>query len=444
MRTFRVKVMATPAKKARASALLVLGGDTWAWCIDRFHAQIRDGLPNANSVVQMWPDQKRHGPFGELTAHCAQDVIKAWSAAFFETVKRRKKGEKARLPLRKRRCVPVTWRKGEFALSAASEDRRAGAVLCTARGCANLELALSCNHPYEPELVRAVRLIEEAGELFMDITAWVAVARAEVSPEKVAGVDPGIVHPLAVAVGDQALLISGRAVRAEEFLHLEDQKVRQRKMAGKRGPLLGKAGNPRRTGSRRWKQLARSQRKAEAKNRRVVKLAGNRAARLAAEFMVANHVSLAVIGNPTGIEKKASGRVQNRRTARWARTHQRDALCYRLEELGIQTAFTEERGTSSVCPTCGAKAAKKGRRLVCTILTCNKSHHRDVAGAQNMVTKIGRAPSEIARREHRRVGSPARRDHRRHLFDADRGLARTRAAAPSVRGAESLAAPKAA
>jgi hypothetical protein len=132
MRTFRVKVMATPAKKARASALLVLGGDTWAWCIDRFHAQIRDGLPNANSVVQMWPDQKRHGPFGELTAHCAQDVIKAWSAAFFETVKRRKKGKQARLPLRKRWWVPVTWRKGEFALSAASEDRRAPSEIARA------------------------------------------------------------------------------------------------------------------------------------------------------------------------------------------------------------------------------------------------------------------------------------------------------------------------
>jgi hypothetical protein len=49
--------------------------------------------------------------------------------------------------------------------------------------------------------------------------------------------------------------------------------------------------------------------------------------------MVANHVTLAVIGNPTGIEKKASGREQNRRTGRWARTHQRDALCYRLEEV---------------------------------------------------------------------------------------------------------------
>jgi hypothetical protein len=66
VRTFRVKVMATPAKKARAYNLLVSGGDTWAWCIDRFHAHIRGGLPNANSVVQMWPDQKRHGPVREI------------------------------------------------------------------------------------------------------------------------------------------------------------------------------------------------------------------------------------------------------------------------------------------------------------------------------------------------------------------------------------------
>jgi putative transposase len=359
VRTFRVKVTATPAKKARAYSLLISGGDTWAWCIDRFHTRIRDGLPNANSMVQMWPDQKGHGPFGELSVHCAQDVTKAWSAAFFETMKRRKKGEQARLPLRKRWLVPVTWRKGEFALSAAYEDRRARAVLSSARGYAGLELTLSHDHPYDPELVRAVRLIEEAGELFMDITAWVAVAQATAVPEKVAGVDPGIIHPLAVATADQALLISGRAVRAEEFLHLEDQKARQRKMATKRSPLRAKAGQPRRTRSRRWKQLARSQRKAEARDRRVVKLAGNRAARLAAAFMVANHVSLAVIGDPTGIEKKASGRQQNRRTGRWARTHQRDALCYRLEEVGISAVLTEDGAPLRSAPPVGPRRPRR-------------------------------------------------------------------------------------
>jgi hypothetical protein len=61
---------------------------------------------------------------------------------------------------------------------------------------------------------------------------------------------------------------------------------------------------------------------------------------------VANHVTLAVIGNPTGIEKKASGREQNRRTGRWARTHQRDALSYRLEEVSIQTALTLKQAFS--------------------------------------------------------------------------------------------------
>jgi transposase len=442
VRTFRVKVMATPAQTRRAKDLLVSGGDVWAWCIDRFHARIRDGLPNANSLTELWPDQRQHGPFRELTAHCAQDVTKAWSAAFFEVMKRRKKRERARLPLRKHWVVPVTWRKGEFELVAAKQGHRPRAVLKTARGLPNLLISLSHDHPYDPELARAVRLSEEAGALYLDITAWVAVAEAKVVPEKLAGVDPGIVHPLAIATGDQALLISGRAVRVEEFLHLEDQKARQKKMATKTGPRRAKAGQARRSGSRRWKALARSQRRAEAKDRRVVKLANNRAARLAAQFMVANQVSLAVIGNPTGIEKKPSGRQQNRRTGRWARAHQRDALCYRLEEVSIAAALTEERGTSSTCPSCATKATKKGRRLVCSNFACKKAHHRDIAGAQNMVTKLGHAPSEIARTEHRRVGSPARRDRRRHHYDADRGLARTRAAALAVQGAESLVAPR--
>ena len=74
------------------------------------------------------------------------------------------------------------------------------------------------------------------------MTAWVAVARARAVTEKVAGVDPGIIHPLAIAAGDQALLVSGRAVRAEEFLRLENQKARQRKMAASRSPLRAKPG----------------------------------------------------------------------------------------------------------------------------------------------------------------------------------------------------------
>jgi hypothetical protein len=114
MRTWRTKVLATRGKQARARELLVAGGDVWAWVIDRFHERERTGLPNANSLTEIWPDQRAHGPFGDLTAHCAQDVTKTWSSAFFEAVRRIKSAEGASLPTRKRpspaglsQCRPV-------------------------------------------------------------------------------------------------------------------------------------------------------------------------------------------------------------------------------------------------------------------------------------------------------------------------------------------------
>jgi hypothetical protein len=161
---------------------VIPGGDAWAWCIDRFHARIRDGLPNANSLTQLWPDQKAHGRFGDLTARSAQDVTKAWSHAFFTVMRKRKAGEKAALPLRKRGSVPVSWRKGDFRLIPSTATSRAKVELSLRRGCANLTLSLSHDHLYDPRLVRAVRLVEEAGELFLDITAWVTVIPALTSP----------------------------------------------------------------------------------------------------------------------------------------------------------------------------------------------------------------------------------------------------------------------
>ena len=181
-------------------------------------------LPNANSLTDLWPDQKAHGPFGDLTAHCAQDLTKAWSAAFFETTRRKKAGEKARLPLKKRYVVPITWRKGEFRLRPATDHTRARVELSTRRGTDSLVLALSHDHPYDPSLVRSVRLFAEGGDVFCDITSWVAVVPVKTTRGLIAGVDPGIIHPLAVACGNTALLVSGRASRAEEFLHLETKR----------------------------------------------------------------------------------------------------------------------------------------------------------------------------------------------------------------------------
>jgi hypothetical protein len=255
IRSYRLKVMSTSAKHQRADGLLVAGGDTWAWCIDRFRARLREGLPNANSLTELWPEQKAHGPFGDLTAHCAQDLTKAWSAAFFETTRREKAGMRARLPVKKRYLVPVTWRKGEFRLRPATDHTRARVELSMRRRADNLVLALSHDHPYDPDLVRSVRLVPQAGELFLDITAFIRVAPVKTTSGLIAGVDPGIIHPLAVACGSKALLVSGRASRAEEFLHLEDAKARDKKMSTKRAPLRERPGTSRQAGSRSWRKL---------------------------------------------------------------------------------------------------------------------------------------------------------------------------------------------
>ena len=118
-------------------------------------------------------------------------------------------------------------------------------VLATAMACKPLSLSLSHDHPYDQAAIRAVRLLEDAGELFLDVTAWVQIAPADVDPRRIAGIDPGIIHPIAIVIGDKALLISGRATRAEEFLHLEDQKGRDVCQSRYRAPVRARCGSSR-------------------------------------------------------------------------------------------------------------------------------------------------------------------------------------------------------
>jgi transposase len=93
------------------------------------------------------------------------------------------------------------------------------------------------------------------------------VAQARAGAGRVAGVDLGIIHPYAVAGPDgQALLVSGRAIRAEHHLHLQDTKARRRAVA-RRAPRPGQRG------SRRWRRHRRRQRAAEARHARRVRQA---------------------------------------------------------------------------------------------------------------------------------------------------------------------------
>jgi IS605 OrfB family transposase len=204
-----------------------------------------------------------------------------------------------------------------------------------------------------------VTLLAEGGRLWLAVTAVVPVQQHDLDPSRVAGVDLGIIHPYAVVTEQTGLLVSGRALRAENYLHLQDQQARQAR-AARRAPTPGQRG------SRRWRRHRARLRRAEARHRRRIHQAQHQAAKQVIAFAVQQRVGTLLVGDPNGITKQDAGRVQDLRLRRWRRTHLLHALRDKAELAGIVVRLVDERGTSSICPACHQRVPKpRGRRFRC-------------------------------------------------------------------------------
>jgi IS605 OrfB family transposase len=314
--------------------------------------------------------------------------------------------------------MPSRYYAGTFAL----EDMRL--TLPTARGCPPLALRLSRPVPYPPETVRSVTLLNVDTKLFVDVTAEVPVATYEEGqgpdPAKVAGVDLGIIHPYAVVTPGAALLVSGRAIRAEHRLHLAEKKARSRALAT-RAPKRGQAG------SRRWRKYRTRTRKLEGRHSRRVAQATHEAARVVVDFAVKERIGTLVVGDPRGLLKNDAGKRQNLAVRNWRPGQLIATLADKAALAGIDVELVDERGTSSTCPRCGAKVAKpKGRTFHCG--TCRLVAHRDLVGAANIAPRGSRGGDTFDLTElkikHRRAGrhlpGRTRRDPRRVSMDKHR------------------------
>jgi putative transposase len=259
----------------------------------------------------------------------------------------------------------------------------------------------------------------------------------------VAGVDPGIIHPFAVVSGEEALLVSGRALRAECHLHLADTKARSRRMCPK-APSRGQGG------SRRWRKLRRAQRRAEARHRRRIHDAHHVAAKAVVAWAIDHKVGTLRVGDPEGICNREVGRRQNLRLRNWRRTHLIRALKDKAELAGIALVEVDERGSSSTCPRCRRRVPKRRGRAFC----CSNygfRGHRDLVGAANIAATGGGTMTcgTNPQIEHRRVGTPpTRRDRQRHRHDERRsclahGRRGCQARSRSPKGAERRARPSA-
>jgi transposase len=345
-------------------------------------------------------------------------VLRRYSDAWFTTARARKEGgSTARYPRRKRHLTPVRYYHGTFTL----DGRRLR--LPVARGCPPLQVRLDRDVPYPVGQVRSVTLLNEGPRLYAEVTAEVPVAAypagQEPDPGRVAGVDPGIIHPFAVAGPDgEGLLVSGRAIRAETFLHLGDAKRRARATA-RRAPRPGQAG------SRRWKKTRARQRTQEARHRRRVRQAQHEASAAVIAWAAARRIGTLKVGDPRGVLDLPAGRRHNKRVRDWRIGHLLRALQDKAARAGITAVLVDERGTSSTCPCCARRVPKPaGRVFACP--RCGFTGHRDLAGAANIASRTpGGGPTRAgstqfpSRVTHRRAGnhlpdvSPARRDPRR-------------------------------
>ena len=249
VRTARVCLGVTPAQSRRCFGLLRSGGDVWAWVLDCNRTLRQWRYPPVVSYQGLCRELAGMGvPFGELSATAARSVLRRYSDAWFAAAAGRAgQGRPGGFPRRKRALMPLRWYAGTFILT----GRRLR--LSVAAGRPPLVVRLARPVPYPDQQVRSVTLVVDGGRLAVDVTAEVPVQVHDLDPARVAGVDMGIIHPYAVVSGADALLVSGRAARAEHHLHLVDTKARSR-ATSRRAPTPG------RRRSRRWRQARRAQR----------------------------------------------------------------------------------------------------------------------------------------------------------------------------------------
>src|SRR5262245_14853763 len=116
-RSARITLRTTPAQRHRCLALLHAGGDVWAWLVDRARTRHHHGLAPASGYTALCRDLARHQDgFAPLGSVGARSVLRHYATAWFEAAKRRKQGQRARFPTRKRRYVPVRFYHGTFEL----------------------------------------------------------------------------------------------------------------------------------------------------------------------------------------------------------------------------------------------------------------------------------------------------------------------------------------
>ncbi len=211
---------------------------------------------------------------------------------------------------------------------------------------------------------------------------------ADGTPEKVAAIDLGEIHPAVTAVPHvdlgriEATIYNGRELRSK------------RQYRNKRLAVWSERISRTKPGSRRRKKLVKAKRKETRKLDNQIKDIEHKTTTRLVEDLDAQDVTKIVIGDVRNIRKTskiATARNTPRTSNVKQKIHQapmgrfRSYITYKARARGIDTTLIGEAYTSQECPRCGTRTKTSSRRHRCS--RCGRVSHRDALGATNILRK---------------------------------------------------------
>ncbi len=304
----------------------------------------------------------------KIHSQSVQAIVELYFECCERTKKLRDKGETDwRYPHRRKYFFAVTWKELGITID--------GAFLCLSNGRDQKELKIKLPVRLRGIEIRHVQLVWHRDQYWLHVVVEKPLLN-KVQGSNKAAIDPGEIHAVTLTDGREAVVISGRLLRA---LHrLRNKKLRWFQRAISRT----KKGS-----CRRRKLLDAKYRFLNNIDRRIEHVLHAISVE-AVRWCIAREITTVYVGDPSGVRDKNCGRKHNQRMSQWTFGKLKRLLEYKLKRHGSKLVTIDERGTSGTCPACTEYTKQSGRTYLCANDKCGfKGAHRDVVGASGILDK---------------------------------------------------------
>ena len=364
--------------KAEADALNKESGRIYTdMLVSHYRLYRKQGAWLTHENGERWEDL--HGGPTTLHAHSRDAAQQGFYKACKTARACRQLGLEVKYPYKRKRWRTTCWKQLGIRLHAGL------LLLARARGLSPVNVSLPPNLLTLPAaaFLEARRVSDRAARHH----TWHLVVEDGTEPapappgDQTAAVDLGEIHPAALTDGQETVIISCRALRANAQYTAKRLSQLRAKLARKH------------KGSRSWRRLQRRKSRFLAKQKRRARDMEHKISHAVVNWAMERQVSTLVIGD---VRDVADGKRLNTKAQQkiglWSHGRQRSFITYKAAAAGIAVTLVEEAYTRQTCPgllpdgtSCLQCYKPKGRVYRCP--ACGFTAHRDGVGCANLLSQ---------------------------------------------------------